>query len=124
MKHETLFDHGCYTRKSSGVIRQNISRTWVNEVSFSCGVLVSFVLKKEVALMCLPFTFSFKSTPPGLRHLLGRLSQNPGESAEEARRRFYRRVFGILWVSLDSHHYSPSQPSFQAHTKLSFMLEN
>ena len=49
--------------------------------------------------MGFPFTLSFKSAPPGLRHLLARLSQNQGESAEQVRRRFYRRVFSILWVT-------------------------
>ena len=63
--------------------------------------------------MRFPFTFSFKSTPPGLRHLLARLSPNPGESAEQARRRFYRRVFGILWVSL-ARYQCGSQLSFEA----------
>lgn len=58
-------------------------------------------------------SFSFKSTPPGLTHLLGRLSPNPGESTEKARRRFYRRMFGILWLSLTRYQY-PSQPSFEA----------
>ena len=51
--------------------------------------------------MRFPFTFSFKSAPPDLRHLLGRLSPNPGESAEHAKRRFYKRVFGILWANLN-----------------------
>ncbi|XP_068759988.1 uncharacterized protein [Montipora capricornis] len=40
---------------------------------------------------------SFRSTPPGLRHLLARFSCKIGESADQARRRCYRRLFGILW---------------------------
>lgn len=85
MKIEAPYDHGCHTRKSSSDIQWNISRTWVE----------------------------FLSTPPGLTHLLGHLSPNPGESAEQARRRFYRRMFGILWLSLTRYQY-PSQPSFEA----------
>ena len=47
------------------------------------------------------FVCSFKSIPPGLRQLLARFSCNSGESAEQARRRCYRRLFGILWVGHD-----------------------
>lgn len=39
----------------------------------------------------------FQSTPPGLRHLLARFSRKNQESPEQARRRLYRRLFGILW---------------------------
>ncbi|XP_068709824.1 uncharacterized protein [Montipora foliosa] len=55
---------------------------------------------REHALVALDRSFQergFRSTPPGLRHLLARFSCKMGESADQARRRCYRRLFGILW---------------------------
>ena len=42
--------------------------------------------------------FSFQRCPLGLARLVRGFSQRRDESAEQARRRFFRRVFGILWV--------------------------
>lgn len=40
-----------------------------------------------------------QGTPPGLERLLRGFRRREDETAEQGRRRFFRRVFGILWVS-------------------------
>lgn len=42
---------------------------------------------------------SFQASPPGLIRLLRGFVLKDNETPEEGRRRFFRRVFGILWVS-------------------------
>ena len=42
---------------------------------------------------------SFQGSPLGLVRLLRNLSKKKEESDEQARRRFFRRIFGKLWVS-------------------------
>lgn len=44
--------------------------------------------------------FSFQRCPLGLTRLVRGFHQRREESAEQARRRFFRRIFGILWVSV------------------------
>lgn len=40
---------------------------------------------------------SFQGSPSGLARLVRGFKQQNGESDEQARRRFFRRIFGILW---------------------------
>ena len=42
---------------------------------------------------------SLQGAPPGLERLLRGFNLKAGETSEEGRGRFYRRIFGILWVS-------------------------
>lgn len=44
--------------------------------------------------------FSFQRCPLGLTRLVRGFHQRREESAEQARRRFFRGIFGILWVSV------------------------
>lgn len=46
-------------RALAASVRQNISRIWVNEVSFSCGVLVFFALKIRSSVNVLTLHFQF-----------------------------------------------------------------
>ena len=48
--------------------------------------------------ICLPI-ISFQGSPLGLVRLVRNFSKQHRESDEQARRRFFRRIFGILWVS-------------------------
>lgn len=41
---------------------------------------------------------SYTGTPQGLTRLIRGFSLKERETAEQARRRFYRRIYGIFWV--------------------------
>ena len=46
-------------------------------------------------------SISFQGSPAGLARLVRGFQKKPRESDEDARRRFFRRIFGILWVNFD-----------------------
>ena len=48
--------------------------------------------------ICLPI-ISFQGSPSGLVRLVQNFTKQECETNEQARRRFFRRVFEILWVS-------------------------
>ena len=48
--------------------------------------------------ICL-LVISFQGSPLGLVRLVRNFTKKKEESDEQARRRFFRRIFGILWVS-------------------------
>ena len=52
------------------------------------------VLRLTICLLII----SFQGSPLGLVRLVRNLSKKKEESDEQARRRFFRRIFGILWV--------------------------
>lgn len=41
----------------------------------------------------------FPGTPPGLARIIAQFKLRETETPEQGRKRFYRRLFGILWVS-------------------------
>ena len=73
--------------KQSGLV--NFLRT----VSLVSEILSIFGL---VNVICLPI--SFQTCPLGLTRLVQRFTRKQDETAEQARKRFFRRIFGILCV--------------------------
>ena len=73
--------------KQSGLVN------FLNTVSLVSEILRIFGL---VNVICLPI--SFQTGPLGLTRLLQRFAKKQNETAEQARKQFYRRIFGILWV--------------------------
>ena len=73
--------------KQSGLIN------FLNTVSLVSEILRIFGL---VNVICLPV--SFQTGPLGLTRLVQRFTRKQDETAEQARKRFFRRIFGILWV--------------------------
>ena len=75
--------------------RSAITGKWISFLKESCSfcVLHWFSLVNKICL-----SISFQGSPAGLSRLVRGFHKKPRESDEEARRRFYRRIFGILWV--------------------------
>ena len=73
--------------KQSGLVN------FLNTVSLVSEILRIFGL---VNVICLPV--SFQTGPLGLTRLVQRFTRKQDETAEQARKRFFRRIFGILWV--------------------------
>lgn len=53
-----------------------------------------------MSLFLMLFLNRFSSAPRGLKHILESFCLNANENAEAGRRRLYKRLFGILWVSI------------------------
>ena len=73
--------------KQSGLVN------FLNTVSLVSEILRIFGL---VNVICLPI--SFQTGPLGLTRLVQRFTRKQDETAEQARKQFFRRIFGILWV--------------------------
>ena len=73
--------------KQSGLVN------FPNTISLVSEILRIFGL---VNVICLPI--SFHTGPLGLTRLVQRFTRKQDETAEQARKRFFRRIFGILWV--------------------------
>ena len=101
-KKAVLYDTKCSLQHGSRTCgrpaKLGLQRKWVWE--FLCFTEVAF-------LLIIPFGWidcnvglciSFSGSPPGLARLVRYFEKKQGEGDEEARRRFFRRIFGILWV--------------------------
>ena len=66
---------------------------FLNTVSLVSEILRIFGLVNVTYL-----AISFQTGPLALRRLLQRFTKKQNETAEQARKRFFRRIFGILWV--------------------------
>ena len=73
--------------KQSGLVN------FPNTVSLVSEILRIFGM---VNVICLPI--SFQTGPLGLTRLVQRFTRKQDETVEQARKRFFRRIFGILWV--------------------------